>query len=181
MSWNGANTASSVLLCLFDLPPYKYNGLSGRRLTKLMAGACSEVVVQIISSQKVVCPSREELEIECGEHVCPSEGCAKAFQTSSQLQMHITRHHRGENLRSVGKGSTPDCVYFCPVGECPRSKAFGRPFPRLGQLKQVSTRSHSAWPVFVMIDLFPALPHYPREQGLPLSKVWQKVWPEGCV
>lgn len=107
----------------------------------LMAEAASgnpKVVVQIINSQRVVCPTQEELEIESGEYVCRSEGCGRAFQTSSQLQMHLSRHHLGEKLSSVGRQSTTGCVYYCPVEGCPRSKGTDKPFPRLGQLKQVS-------------------------------------------
>ena len=106
----------------------------------IMAGAASgssKVVVQIVNSQRVVCPTQEELEIESGEHVCPSEGCGRAFQTSSHLKMHVSRHHLGEKLSSVGRTSTTGCVYYCPVEACPRSKGTDKPFPRLGQLKQV--------------------------------------------
>ena len=122
-------------------------GDSAMRHSKLMAGApprepvssqCrSQVVVQLISTQRIVCPSREELEVEAGEHVCPFEGCGKVFQASSQLQMHLTRHHHGEKL-SVGASSSKDCVFYCPVVGCSRSSEKGNPFPRLGQLKQVS-------------------------------------------
>lgn len=109
-----------------------------------MAGVTSgnsTVLLQVINSQKIVCPTREELQVEHGDYVCPSEGCGKVFQVSSQLQMHITRHHHGQKLTSTGEGGnlSRDCVYYCPVEGCLRSKANGQPFPRLGQLKQVCT------------------------------------------
>lgn len=110
-----------------------------------MAGVTSgnsAVLLQVINSQKIVCPTREELQVEHGDYVCLSEGCGKVFQVSSQLQMHITRHHHGQKLASTGEGVgggslSRDCVYYCPVEGCPRSKMNGQPFPRLGQLKQV--------------------------------------------
>ena len=120
-----------------------------------MAGATSgnsTVLIQVINSQKIVCPTREELQVEHGDYVCPSEGCGRLFQVSSQLQMHITRHHRGQKLTSTCTGAggeheggslSRDCVYFCPVEGCPRSKTNGQPFPRLGQLKQVCTYIHT--------------------------------------
>ena len=136
---------------------------AGTRSFKLMAGAppsgpvssrcseaCSQVIVQLINTRRVVCPSREELEVEAGGHVCPSEGCGKVFQASSQLQMHLTRHHHGEKL-SAAASSPRDCVFYCPVVGCSRSSEKGNPFPRLGQLKQVSFvpilvgRCHWAW------------------------------------
>ena len=107
-----------------------------------MAGATSSnsiELLQIVNSQKIICPSREELQIEHGDYVCPSEGCDKVFQASSQLQMHLTRHHHGQTLSGAGGSLSRDCVYYCPVEGCPRSKANNQPFPRLGQLKQVCT------------------------------------------
>ena len=113
-----------------------------------MAGATSgnsTVLLQVINSQKIVCPTREELQVEHGDYVCPSEDCGKVFQASSQLQMHITRHHHGQKLTTSTGNLSRDCVYYCPVEGCPRSKANGQPFPRLGQLKQVCTTvEHSA-------------------------------------
>lgn len=104
----------------------------------------STVVLQVLNSQRVVCPSREDLEIETGEYVCQVGDCGRKFQTTSHLQMHVTRHHLGEKLNlhlddggGRSKAST-DCVYYCPVDGCPRSKTNGNPFPRLGQLKQVN-------------------------------------------
>ena len=112
-----------------------------------MAGVTSgnsTVLLQVINPQKIVCPTREELQVEHGDYVCPSEGCDKVFQVSSQLQMHIARHHHGEKLTGSAGGPeggslSRDCVYYCPVEGCPRSKVNGQPFPRLGQLKQVCT------------------------------------------
>ena len=107
-----------------------------------MAGTTSgnsAVLLQIVNSQKIICPTKEELQIEHGDYLCPSEGCDKVFQTSSQLQMHLTRHHHGQKLTSTGAEGrlSRDCVYYCPVEGCPRSKTNNQPFPRLGQLKQV--------------------------------------------
>ena len=84
-------------------------------------------------TQKVIIPAEEKLKIESDGCVCAVEGCGKSFQTSSQLYMHLTKHHQGKNLRPrEGKA-----FFFCPVRGCPRSIINGKPFPRLGQLKQV--------------------------------------------
>ena len=104
----------------------------------------STVICQVINSQRVVCPTREELQVEHDEHVCPSEGCCKVFKTSSQLQMHMTRHHQIQQRKSTCTSANSgilsrDCVFYCPVEGCPRSKVNSQPFPRLGQLKQVCT------------------------------------------
>ena len=62
-----------------------------------MESGNSAVLLQIVNSQKIICPTKEELQIEHCDYVCPSEGCDKVFQTSSQLQMHLTRHHHGQS------------------------------------------------------------------------------------
>ena len=86
-------------------------------------------------NHKVICPSEDELEIEEGCE-CPVEGCCKHFKGSSQMQMHLVRHHKGLNLKDI-PSTVSNSVYCCPVHGCSRGKDKGRPFPRLGQLKQV--------------------------------------------
>lgn len=81
----------------------------------------------------VIVPTEEELKIESNGWVCPVGGCKGTFQTSSQLQMHLTKRHEGREL-SVRSGTSH---YYCPVQNCERSLPNKRPFPRLGQLKQV--------------------------------------------
>ena len=79
-------------------------------------------------------PPEKDLAIESGDNACCVEGCERVFKTSSQLHMHLTKHHRGEPLAHKIRNT----VYYCPVEGCERSKnGRGRPFPRLGQLKQV--------------------------------------------
>ena len=74
-----------------------------------------------------------DLAIE-GTCVCPVENCKKEFKSSSQLSMHVLRHHDGCKLPiRMGQGNE----YYCPVDGCSRGKGKGQPFPRLGQLKQV--------------------------------------------
>lgn len=86
-----------------------------------------------MSQVVVVVPAEEELKIERNGCVCAVEGCGRLFQTSSQLQMHLTKHHEGRQL-SARSGASH---YYCPIENCERSLSNGRPFPRLGQLKQV--------------------------------------------
>ena len=85
------------------------------------------------NDQVVVIPTEEDLKIESNGCVCTFEGCSRLFQGSSQLQMHLTKHHHGKQL-DIRIGSS---VYYCPVVNCDRNASKGQPFPRLGQLKQV--------------------------------------------
>ena len=82
---------------------------------------------------QVFVPAEEELKIENNGWICQVEGCGGLFQTSSQLKMHLTKHHEGREL-SVRCGTSH---YYCPVVSCERSLPNQKPFPRLGQLKQV--------------------------------------------
>ncbi len=93
--------------------------------------AC-EMTSQAVHS---VCPLPEELAVK-GEVTCPVEGCGHRFPSSSHLQMHTVRHHQGRTLES--KPRCEAAVFYCPAEGCARSERKGRPFPRLGQLKQVS-------------------------------------------
>lgn len=87
----------------------------------------------IMSAVESVCPPPEELEVK-GVAVCPVEGCEREFPSSSHLQMHVARHHEGRKLR--GRGGKR-LAFYCPVKECERREGGGKPFPRLGELKQV--------------------------------------------
>lgn len=92
-----------------------------------------------------VVPDEGSLEIESYGCVCAVEGCGREFQSSSQLRMHQLKHHQGKEL-SPRSGNTK---YFCPVEGCERSKESGKPFPRLGQLKQVNSSYSSAVLLYV--------------------------------
>lgn len=87
-----------------------------------------------VHTQEVIVPPVEELEIEQGGLVCEVDGCRGRFSGSSQLHMHMEKHHKKKPL-CIKTGKS---VYCCPVSGCDRSKGgTGKPFPRLGQLKQV--------------------------------------------
>lgn len=124
-----------------------------------------------------VCPPAEELEVE-GAVVCPVEGCGSEFPSSSHLHMHVARHHEGRKLRGKGGGRQ---AFYCPVGKCERSEGGGKPFPRLGQLKQVHciystcTTCHNHDPPCT------ALPECAWPEGVCVWEMWQAVWTEGCV
>ena len=88
----------------------------------------------VMYDQEVIVPSVDELKIETGGSICHVEGCGGVFSSSSQLHMHLAKHHRRKPLL-LRKGNS---LYCCPVSGCERSKeGKGKPFPRLGQLKQV--------------------------------------------
>jgi hypothetical protein len=86
-----------------------------------------------MSQVQVIVPTVEELKIEENGCMCTVQDCGGVFQTSAQLRMHVTKHHEGKKL-SVRNGATH---YYCPVENCERSLSKQKPFPRLGQLKQV--------------------------------------------
>lgn len=82
-------------------------------------------------------PPLPDLNIEEG-CVCPVKTCCKIFQSSSQLRMHFLRHHDGCKLPVKTGGGE---ALFCPVDGCSRGPECRQPFPRLGQLKQVTRLS----------------------------------------
>lgn len=102
--------------------------------TRFMADRRRVMAITAMYGQEVIVPSVDELNIETGGFVCDFEGCGEVFKGSSQLHMHQAKHHRKKPLL-MRSGST---LYCCPVSGCDRSKGGkGKPFPRLGQLKQV--------------------------------------------
>lgn len=85
-----------------------------------------------------VCPSKDQLVVN-GVVQCPVEGCREHIYGSSRLQMHILRHHLG---RTLGEGGGKKAAsFYCPQRDCERGVGRGKPFPRLGQLKQVCSVS----------------------------------------
>ena len=93
-----------------------------------------------VTATEVIVPSLSELAIQ-EDVLCPVEGCNKRFKSSACLSMHKVRHHDGLTMTSVAPGnqsSKRNKLYYCPVEDCNRSqKNNGKPFPRIGQLKQV--------------------------------------------
>ena len=96
-------------------------------------------------TEEVICPSEEDLLMIESDIACPLS-CGRIFSNTSSLEMHLTKTHKKptdpakEHLYDKQKSKTgPKTVkkYFCPVEGCPRSKESKRPFPRMGQLKQV--------------------------------------------
>ena len=85
-----------------------------------------------------ICPQPEDLTVG-GVVVCTAEGCGHEFQSSSHLHMHKARHHSGKPMEKASGGKIQQ--FYCPVEECKRSVGKGRPFPRMGQLKQVGIES----------------------------------------
>lgn len=92
-----------------------------------------------VSLGSAVCPPAEELKIG-GVVTCPHEGCNQQLQSSSHLQMHLARRHGGKPLEKAKlKGQV---AFYCPEEKCERSQGKGKPFPRMGQLKQVASYIH---------------------------------------
>lgn len=91
-----------------------------------------------------ICPSVETLTNFETAVPCPAQGCTKVFPSTSSLRMHVVKTHNMatciEEKQVFVRGATKAQVskhFYCPVEFCPRGKDSKRPFPRLGQLKQV--------------------------------------------
>jgi len=78
-----------------------------------------------------------ELKIE-DRKLCPVDNCSLEFQSSSQLSMHILRHHNGAKLPAKPDKEKHHNEFYCPVENCSRANGNGLPFPRMGQLKQAN-------------------------------------------
>lgn len=89
---------------------------------------------------EVVTPVVGDLSIECAVQ-CPFPGCGEVLQSSSQLHMHTVRRHDRGSLDPATGSSVK--LFYCPFEGCKRSEGGGRPFPRLGQLKQHYQTVHS--------------------------------------
>jgi hypothetical protein len=76
---------------------------------------------------------------------CPVEGCSKILFNTASLRMHVVKTHNitasdEEKALFTRNSAKKKCVkkhFYCPVDGCSRGKSSKKPFPRLGQLKQV--------------------------------------------
>ncbi|PSN52720.1 hypothetical protein C0J52_06167 [Blattella germanica] len=88
-----------------------------------------------------ICPPPSEL---CGINTnvhCPEDGCKKIFSNSSNLDMHLLKHHKKENIWKKDKGKS--CQYHCPVEECIYNLKSDQSFKCLKYLKQHYLKVHA--------------------------------------
>lgn len=92
-----------------------------------------------------ICPAIEILTSIETTVPCPVEGCSKILFNTASLRMHVVKTHniieseeeKALFTRSSEKKKCTKKHFYCPVLDCSRGKSSKKPFPRLGQLKQV--------------------------------------------
>ena len=125
------------------IPPIQSGSLlriRGVRVLSVLSGGNTDIIrtlVMAADAGDTVCPSSDQLAVH-GVVQCPLEGCKEQLYGLSRLQMHILRHHLGRALQD-GRGRKA-VSFFCPHRGCERGFGKGKPFPRMGQLKQVMDR-----------------------------------------
>lgn len=65
--------------------------------------------------RKKVVPAPESLALNEKDYPCPEEGCKEQYKTSANLKMHVTRHHKREELQ---KTQPVKVEYHCPAEYC---------------------------------------------------------------
>ncbi|KAK6644487.1 hypothetical protein RUM43_000754 [Polyplax serrata] len=92
-----------------------------------------------ISSLKVY-PTPEELSSVCSRVQCPQADCNALFQSTSNLNMHLIKHHK---IINNGLTKKKDMQYFCPIKSCPYFKDSSKYFTKLKYLKQHFLKVHA--------------------------------------
>lgn len=99
-----------------------------------------------MSDAKVSCskiyPTVEELELMCTSVRCTQADCSAVFQSSSNLNMHLIKHHKIDSdklTKRLGK-----CEYYCPVKPCAYHEDSKKYFSKLKYLKQHYFKVHAA-------------------------------------
>ena len=96
---------------------------------------------------EVVCPTEETLKtLDCAVP-CSQQGCDRIFPNKPSLRMHLIKTHSvvtcSKEREMFAKGKSKSKVekhFYCPAKYCTRGIENKRPFPRLGQLKQVTQK-----------------------------------------
>ena len=97
---------------------------------------------------EVFCPTEESLKIIENGVPCSQIGCDRIFPNQPTLRMHLIKTHGiitcAKEKEIFAKGKHEPRIekhFYCPVKKCTRGMETKRPFPRLGQLKQVAQNS----------------------------------------
>lgn len=108
-------------------------------------------VVPDMTSPVTIVP--EDLEIR-PEVSCQYDGCNRVFKNASALQMHLVKKHslsgpirysprRNPITGRFMKENNSKKQFFCPIDTCCRGKNSGRPFNKMGNVKQHFHSVHS--------------------------------------
>lgn len=87
-----------------------------------------------------VCPTPAELSSICSQVKCPESNCLAIFQSTSNLNMHLIKHHKVENN---GLTTKKNIQFFCPGNPCQYNKNSGKHFTKLKYLKQHFLKVHA--------------------------------------
>ncbi|XP_071447509.1 uncharacterized protein Asciz [Hetaerina americana] len=92
-----------------------------------------------------ICPLPSELSFITKNIPCPEEGCNGTFLNSSNLEMHLSKHHKkrsdGNNRREYL--NKMNCQYHCPVEKCLYNINSDRHFTHIKYLKQHYLKVHA--------------------------------------
>lgn len=92
--------------------------------------------------QSIVLTS-EELSNVNANIKCTEKNCFMTFKSSSNLNMHLTKHHRIPNTK-LSRGSRGEVIrYHCPELDCKYSLTSGMSFKRTSLLKQHYLKVHA--------------------------------------
>ncbi|XP_046396842.1 uncharacterized protein LOC124163795 [Ischnura elegans] len=92
-----------------------------------------------------ICPLPSELSFINKNIPCPEEGCGSTFLSSSNLEMHLSKHHkkRSDGLNKRDHLNKMNCQYHCPVGSCLYNINSDRHFTHIKYLKQHYLKVHA--------------------------------------
>lgn len=91
-------------------------------------------------AKRVVVPSHEELSGVNNNLSCSEPNCTSVFKSSSNLMMHMVKHHKKTNTLDKYHPSTR---YACPVKECKYSIKSSKYFSKSKHVKQHYLKCHS--------------------------------------
>ena len=127
-----------------------------RRSGSIHTSLLSDSIVDfknMATTVKEICPSEETLTQKESEACipCPTQECSRVFQNRSCLRMHLVRTHgvaantdeKNLYVRGQSKNAVVEKHFYCPVKHCVRGQGTQRPFPRMSQLKQVTSHIRS--------------------------------------
>ncbi|XP_049777571.1 uncharacterized protein LOC126175081 isoform X1 [Schistocerca cancellata] len=93
---------------------------------------------------KKVCPLPSELSGIKKNIPCPEEGCSGTFLNTSNLDMHLSKHHKKANIDLLKKGDSQTIFqYHCPVEKCLYNMKSDRFFKNMKYLKQHYLKVHA--------------------------------------
>ncbi|KAL0270604.1 UNVERIFIED_CONTAM: hypothetical protein PYX00_007958 [Menopon gallinae] len=89
-----------------------------------------------------VFPTEEELSLVSSHVRCSEENCSAVFKSTSNLNMHLIRHHKISSLELCKKDAVRQ--FYCPAQLCMYNKDSKKHFTKLKYLKQHFLKVHAA-------------------------------------